>query len=80
MKKLKWEKALICKRLPRSRERREAYRSIELFQNEVFFYTEIVPAILAFQKRRTGETFKAMPKCHLAQAELLILGRLKKIN
>lgn len=75
VKKLKWEKSVICKRLPDSRERREAYRSIELFQNEVVFYTEIIPALLSFQKRKTTETFNAVPKCYLAQSDLLMLGR-----
>lgn len=74
VKKLKWEKSVICKRLPDSRERREAYRSEELFHNEVIFYNEIIPALLSFQKLKTNETFNAVPKCYLAQSDLLMLG------
>lgn len=68
---------MICKRLPDSQERREAYRSEELFQNEVVFYTEIISALLSFQKLKTTETFNAVPKCYLAHPDLLILGKFK---
>ena len=46
-----WRRSLICKVLPSSVKRREAYRSDALFRNEVAFYTRALPALLKFEAR-----------------------------
>ncbi|GAB0099234.1 uncharacterized protein DMENIID0001_150820 [Sergentomyia squamirostris] len=72
-KRSKWECSLICKRLPDSQARRDAYRSEALFRNEVRFYTKIVRELLSFQQQKTHETFSAIPRCYYARSDLLIL-------
>ncbi|KAM7362934.1 uncharacterized protein ACRADG_000038 isoform 2-T2 [Cochliomyia hominivorax] len=76
-KKQKWEKNLICKRLPENLQLREAYKSDKLFRNEVEFYTAIMPELLKFQATKTDEAFKAIPKCYYAQPDLLIMEDLR---
>ncbi|XP_055637740.1 uncharacterized protein LOC129776235 [Toxorhynchites rutilus septentrionalis] len=81
-KKLRWEKTVICKRLPDCKVKREAFKSETLFRNEVEFYNTIMPEFLAFQKRKSGsgnasEIFTAVPQCYLAQDDLVILEDLR---
>ncbi|XP_017490721.1 PREDICTED: uncharacterized protein LOC108378927 isoform X1 [Rhagoletis zephyria] len=76
-KKQKWEKNLICKRLPEDVQRREAYKSDKLFRNEVLFYTEILPELLRFQCTKTEKAFEATPKCFYARGDLLIMEDLR---
>ncbi|XP_050069833.1 uncharacterized protein LOC126557947 [Anopheles maculipalpis] len=49
-KKLKWEKSIICKRLPDCKIKREAFKSEALFRNEVVFYNTIMPEYIEFQR------------------------------
>jgi Ecdysteroid kinase-like family len=73
-KKQKWEKSLICKRLPECKAQREAYKSELLFRNEVQFYTKILPEFQKFQKSKSTDfQFNAVPLCYLARNDLLIL-------
>lgn len=75
--KQKWEKKVICKRLPENTMRREAYKSDKLFRNEVEFYNRIMPELLKYQRTRSDETFQAIPKCYLARQDLLIMEDLQ---
>ncbi|XP_055387601.1 uncharacterized protein LOC129616143 isoform X2 [Condylostylus longicornis] len=75
--KSKWEKSVICKRLPDNIARREAYNSVQLFCNEVRFYTSIMPELVNFQRMKTAEVFKAMPQHYLAENDLLIMEDLR---
>lgn len=75
--KQKWEKSVICKRLPENTVRREAYKSDKLFRNEVEFYTNIIPELIKFQETRTDNVFQAIPKCYLARQDLLIMEDLR---
>lgn len=72
-KKLKWEKSVICKRLPDNIIRREAFKSVQLFRNEVEFYTTILPELIKFQQSKNNEKFKAIPQYYLAKNDLVIL-------
>uniref|UniRef100_A0A182PFG1 CHK domain-containing protein n=1 Tax=Anopheles epiroticus TaxID=199890 RepID=A0A182PFG1_9DIPT len=88
-KKLKWEKSIICKRLPDCKIKREAFKSEALFRNEVVFYNTIMPVYVEFQRRRveaaetgqpeSGENriFQAIPQCYLARDDLLVLEDLR---
>lgn len=74
-----WQGSLIYKRLPESILRREAYKSDELFCNEVAFYTKIWPALSSFEKQWDGiKPFAAIPKCYLAKNDCVILKDLKQ--
>ncbi|XP_072933080.1 uncharacterized protein [Epargyreus clarus] len=77
-----WEGSLIYKCLPESILRREAFKSDELFCNEVAFYTKIWPAMEKFQAQWENVThpFKSIPKCYLAQNDLVILKDLKQMG
>ncbi|CAG5056973.1 unnamed protein product [Parnassius apollo] len=46
-----WESSIIYKCLPESVMRREAFKSDELFCNEVAFYTKIWPTLIKFQSQ-----------------------------
>ncbi|KAH9639548.1 hypothetical protein HF086_012399 [Spodoptera exigua] len=71
-----WENTIIYKCLPESILRREAFKSDELFCNEVAFYTKIWPALLDFQKQwNIPNPFKAIPKCYLAPKRLCCAER-----
>ncbi|XP_052888736.1 uncharacterized protein LOC128297178 [Anopheles moucheti] len=56
-KKLKWEKSIICKRLPDCKIKREAFKSEALFRNEVVFYNTIMPEYIDFQRRQLDAVF-----------------------
>ncbi|XP_030373641.1 uncharacterized protein LOC115623435 [Scaptodrosophila lebanonensis] len=76
----KWELNVICKVLPESVVRREAYKSDNLFRNEVEFYTTIIPELLKFQASKTGveaPLFNSIPKCYSARNDLLIMEDLR---
>uniref|UniRef100_A0A182K7P2 CHK domain-containing protein n=1 Tax=Anopheles christyi TaxID=43041 RepID=A0A182K7P2_9DIPT len=91
-KKLKWEKSIICKRLPDCKIKREAFKSEALFRNEVVFYNTIMPEYVEYQRRQlaAAETsvhsadseevhriFQAIPQCYLARDDLLVLEDLR---
>ncbi|XP_055603186.1 uncharacterized protein LOC129751612 [Uranotaenia lowii] len=82
-KKLRWERTVICKRLPDCKIKREAFKSEALFRNEVEFYNSIMPEFEAFQRRLIGAgdggrmIFKAVPRCYLAQDDLIMLEDLR---
>ncbi|XP_062554876.1 uncharacterized protein LOC134219975 isoform X2 [Armigeres subalbatus] len=79
-KKLRWERTVICKRLPDCKIKREAFKSEALFRNEVVFYNCVMPEYSAFQKRKTkdaGHIFSAVPRCYLAQNDLVMLEDLR---
>ncbi|CAD6991732.1 uncharacterized protein LOC101461592 [Ceratitis capitata] len=73
----KWEKSLICKRIPDNVQRREAYKSDKLFRSEVLFYMEILPELLRFQSTKTAKVFAATPKCYYTREDLLIMEDLR---
>ncbi|CAH2053975.1 unnamed protein product, partial [Iphiclides podalirius] len=77
-----WESSIIYKCLPESILRREAFKSDELFCNEVAFYNKIWPALSKFQSQweRVTHPFKCIPKCYLAQNDLVILRDLKQLG
>ncbi|XP_038221246.1 uncharacterized protein LOC119839121 [Zerene cesonia] len=76
-----WTGSIIYKCLPESILRREAFKSDELFCNEVAFYNKIWPALSAFQDQwNLAHPFKAIPKCYLAQNDLVILKDLKDLG
>lgn len=76
-----WRGSLICKVLPTSARRRDAYKSDALFRNEVAFYTRALPALRRFDARRGGGTTAsctaAVPRCFLAQDNLVVLEDLR---
>ncbi|XP_035774763.1 uncharacterized protein LOC118457358 [Anopheles albimanus] len=85
-KKLKWEKSIICKRLPDCKIKREAFKSEALFRNEVVFYNTIMPEYGEFQARQLSTmdqreqeqvSFRAVPQCYLARDDLLVLEDLR---
>ncbi|XP_075984377.1 uncharacterized protein LOC142982016 [Anticarsia gemmatalis] len=74
-----WECTIIYKCLPESLQRRETFKSEELFCNEVAFYTKIWPAFLDFQNQwNIHNQFKSIPKCYLAQNDCVVLKDLKR--
>ncbi|XP_063363804.1 uncharacterized protein LOC134652526 isoform X1 [Cydia amplana] len=74
-----WTGSIIYKCLPDSIERRKTFKSEELFCNEVAFYNKIWPALNGFQQqRKVKSSFTAIPKCYLAQEDLVILKDLKQ--
>lgn len=77
-----WENTIIYKCLPESILRREAFKSDELFCNEVAFYNKIWPTLSKFQSQwdKVKHPFKSIPKCYLAQNDLVILKDLKQLG
>ncbi|KAL4702071.1 hypothetical protein ACJJTC_004689 [Scirpophaga incertulas] len=75
-----WETSIIYKCLPESIHLREAFKSDELFCNEVAFYNKIWPSLANFQKQWDGveDPFKSIPKCYLAQSDTVVLKDLKR--
>lgn len=74
-----WEISVIYKCLPQSIIMREAFKSDELFRNEVAFYTKIWPALSSFQaKWNVKHPFKSVPKCYAAMDHCVILQDLKE--
>ncbi|KAG7309487.1 hypothetical protein JYU34_005458 [Plutella xylostella] len=78
-----WHGSIIYKCLPESTLRREAFKSDELFCNEVAFYNKIWPTLSKFQHQWSYKLkfpFKSIPKCYLAQNDLVILKDLKELG
>lgn len=76
-----WIGSIIYKCLPESILRREAFKSDELFCNEVAFYNKIWPALSEFQQKwELKSPFMSIPKCYLAQNDLVILKDLKQLG
>lgn len=74
-----WQGSIVYKRLPESIIRREAFKSDELFRNEVAFYTKIWPALSSFQSKWDVKyPFKSIPKCYLAKNDCVVLKDLKQ--
>lgn len=78
----KWEGSIIYKCLPESVLRREAFKSDELFCNEVAFYNKIWPTLAKFESQwdKVTHPFKSIPKCYLAQSDMVILKDLKQLG
>lgn len=77
----KWQKAIFHKRLPDSVARRETYKSVGLFHNEIAFYSTIYPEFKKYQEEHSIErvdAFVSLPKCHYAQDNVLILEDLRE--
>uniref|UniRef100_A0A336L3U0 CSON003421 protein n=1 Tax=Culicoides sonorensis TaxID=179676 RepID=A0A336L3U0_CULSO len=75
-----WKRAVFCKRLPESVARRETYKSIGLFHNEIAFYKNIYPEFKKYQQEfnvEPGKTFIALPKCYYAEDNILVLADLR---
>ncbi|XP_026481014.1 uncharacterized protein LOC113387855 [Ctenocephalides felis] len=75
-----WRRYIIYKCLPDSAARRDAFRSVELFFNEVAFYNRILPAMMRFQEKfliDDGRRFTSVPKCYLARNDIVVLEDLK---
>ncbi|XP_047511128.1 uncharacterized protein LOC125053676 [Pieris napi] len=76
-----WSGSIIYKCLPESMLRRNTFKSDELFCNEVAFYTKIWPALSSFQDQwNLPQPFRSIPKCYLAQNDLVILKDLKEMG
>lgn len=74
-----WGTSIIYKCLPENLQRRQTFKSDELFCNEVAFYIKIWPAFLNFQSQwPIHNPFKSIPKCYLAQNDCVVLKDLKK--
>jgi hypothetical protein len=77
-----WENSIIYKCLPESIHLRDAFKSDELFCNEVAFYNKIWPCLYDFQKQwdDVKTPFKSIPKCYLAQSDTVVLKDLKRLG
>ncbi|XP_045779387.1 uncharacterized protein LOC123876969 [Maniola jurtina] len=77
-----WQGSLIYKCLPESIICRQTFKSDELFCNEVAFYNKIWPALSTFQSKweKVTHPFKSIPKCYLAQNDLVVLKDLKEMG
>ncbi|KAM3958906.1 uncharacterized protein ACR2FA_007082 [Aphomia sociella] len=75
-----WQSSIIYKRIPESILLKEAFKSDELFCNEVAFYNKIWPAFSNFQQMwdKVHTPFKSIPRCYLAQSDSVILKDLKQ--
>lgn len=63
------ELALVCKVQPSNVARQENFSSELVFRREVYVYTKLLPALVAFQKLHgipDREAFTGFPKCHAA--------------
>ncbi|XP_076241746.1 uncharacterized protein LOC143183864 isoform X2 [Calliopsis andreniformis] len=74
---INYERAIIYKVLPTSRERREAFKSELLFQNEVAFYTNVWPALNKLQANGK-KVFDGVAKIYTAQVDLIAMEDLKQ--
>ncbi|OWR43892.1 uncharacterized protein LOC116774060 [Danaus plexippus] len=77
-----WEGSIMYKCLPESILRREAFKSDELFCNEVAFYNKIWPAFTNFQSQweKVTDPLDCIPKCYWAQNDMVILEDLKQLG
>ncbi|XP_017765087.1 PREDICTED: uncharacterized protein LOC108554348 [Eufriesea mexicana] len=74
---INYERAIIYKVLPRSREHREAFKSELLFQNEVAFYTYVWPALNELQKNGR-KVFSGVAKIYAAQIDIIAMEDLRE--
>ncbi|XP_046834812.1 uncharacterized protein LOC124431225 [Vespa crabro] len=72
-----WERAIIYKVLPQSKERREAFKSELLFRNEVAFYTYVWPALNQMQLNGK-KVFNGIVKVYAARADLIAMEDLRE--
>ncbi|KAG6451366.1 hypothetical protein O3G_MSEX007083 [Manduca sexta] len=75
-----WEGSIIYKCLPENVVMREAFKSDELFCNEVAFYNKIWPTLANFQSQwgSVKDPFNSIPKCYLARNDCVVLKDLKQ--
>lgn len=74
---INYERAIIYKVLPRSREHREAFKSELLFQNEVAFYTYVWPALNELQKNGR-KVFGGVAKIYAARIDIIAMEDLRE--
>ncbi|CAK9824807.1 hypothetical protein ANTRET_LOCUS2914 [Anthophora retusa] len=74
---INYECAIIYKVLPQSRERREAFKSELLFQNEVAFYTHVWPALDKLQTNGR-KVFSGVAKIYAARIDLIAMEDLQE--
>uniref|UniRef100_A0A182SA90 CHK domain-containing protein n=1 Tax=Anopheles maculatus TaxID=74869 RepID=A0A182SA90_9DIPT len=79
-KKLKWEKSIICKRLPDCKIKREAFKSEALFRNEVVFYNTIMPEYIEFQRRQLAAVASAGRKHEKDQTDTDVAARCLELD
>lgn len=63
MKKTK-EKKLLCVKQQKLFENKPIAFSCPLFDNEIYFYTEIGPTMKKFYQESTGKTLNVIPNCY----------------
>lgn len=72
-----YERAIIYKVLPQSREHREAFKSEQLFQNEVAFYTHVWPALNKLQAN-DRKVFNGVAKIYAARIDFIAMEDLRE--
>lgn len=72
-----YERAIIYKVLPQSREHREAFKSELLFRNEVAFYTYVWPALNNLQINNKN-VFNGVAKIYAARVDLIAMEDLRE--
>ncbi|XP_046750248.1 uncharacterized protein LOC124413590 [Diprion similis] len=77
--RVKWERTIIYKVLPDSRERREAFKSETLFRNEVAFYTKVWPALNVLQTSG-HHVFDGVAKIYDAREDLIAMEDLRELG
>ncbi|XP_014206607.1 uncharacterized protein LOC106638092 [Copidosoma floridanum] len=71
-----WERSMIYKVLPESREQRDFFKSETLFRNEVVFYTKVWPVMAELQTG--GRTvFTGVAKVYMARDDLIAMEDLR---
>ncbi|XP_015592133.1 uncharacterized protein LOC107266306 [Cephus cinctus] len=75
--KVAWERAIIYKALPQSREHREAFKSEALFKNEVVFYTKVWPALDELQSDGK-RVFGGVAKVYIAKEDIIAMEDLRE--
>ncbi|XP_015432514.1 PREDICTED: uncharacterized protein LOC107188693 [Dufourea novaeangliae] len=74
---INYERAIIYKVLPQSREHREAFKSELLFRNEVAFYTYAWPTLNKLQTT-DGNVFNGVAKIYAARIDLIAMEDLRE--
>lgn len=73
---ISYERAIIYKVLPESKERREAFKSELLFRNEVAFYTNVWPTLNKLQSE--NKVFGGIAKIYRAKMDLVAMEDLRE--
>lgn len=63
---------LICKLVPASKERRDAFQSVVAFEREIYMYTRLLPTFVKFQQEKgltPDESFLSFPKVYAWKAD-----------